>query len=526
MKFVIYARKSTESEDRQALSIQSQIFEMKEVAKRENLKIVDILQESKSAKQPGRPIFNQMIEKFKAGKYDGVLCWKIDRLARNSLDAGTVQWLLESKTIKQIKTFERDYNPEDNVVMASIEFSMANQYVRDLSKNVKRGQAEKIRRGEYPATPPVGYLMNYKTKKIYIDKKRWQYVKDAFKLYATGKYSLPTLSDTLYADGFRSRNGKRVYGGGIYNMLKNPIYYGYFRWNDQVYRGAHAPIISKQLFDKVEEVFNPRQHIVGRHVHNFPFRGHLTCGECGLKITAETQKGHIYYHCTKSKGAGKCSQKYLREEDLIIEINRHLKKLKFDENAIDVMIEGARANSREEWESARDIEKKNKMLLDNNKTRQDSLIEKFIDNAIPQEIYNKKLAELRNEEATLTEILKSSSDNFCNVFEKIEQASMFIKNANKLFINGDLETKKEIVSIISSNISIKDKKIRSFTLAEPFSWVIESAKIETAQKDTLRTLNIALFETKTAPSRETVSVMHGWKELNPRQSFWRAPFYR
>jgi DNA invertase Pin-like site-specific DNA recombinase len=257
MKFVIYARKSTESEDRQALSIQSQIFEMQEIAKRENLKIVEILQESKSAKQPGRPIFNQMIEKFKSGKYDGILCWKIDRLARNSLDAGMVQWLLEKDTIKQIKTFERDYNPSDNVVMASIEFSMANQYVRDLSKNVKRGQAEKIRRGEYPATPPVGYLLDYKTKKIYIDEDKWQHIKKAFRLYATGNYSISSLAEKLSKEGFRSRNGRPVHGSGIYQILNNPIFYGWFSWNNQIYKGIHTPIISKDLFDAVQEVFHP-----------------------------------------------------------------------------------------------------------------------------------------------------------------------------------------------------------------------------------------------------------------------------
>lgn len=532
MRFVIYARKSTESEDRQALSIQSQIFEMKEVAKKENLKIVDILQESKSAKQPGRPIFNAMIEKFKNGKYDAVLCWKIDRLARNSLDAGMVQWLLEKETIKQIKTFERDYNPSDNVVMASIEFSMANQYVRDLSKNVKRGQAEKIRRGEYPATPPLGYLLDYKTKKIYIDEDRWQYVKEAFRLYATREYSLPKLSKKLHRAGFRSRNNKKVHGSTVYNILKNPIYYGWFRWNDQIYRGNHAPIVSKALFDEVQEAFKPKQHIVERNIHNFVFRGHLICGECGLSVTAENRvkkkynKTYTYYRCTKSRGVDKCSQKYLREEDLEKEIDKQLAKLKVDEDILDLMVDAAKSESRHEWNNARSIQKKYQMLLDNNKFRQDSLIEKFIDNAIPQEIYNKKLAELRNEEATLEDDLRNSKDNFHNVFDIIERAAIFTRNAKKIFAKGNPETKKEVVSIMTSDITIKDKQITRFRLAEPFNWIVESAKHSMLPNTSIRTRNFALSETKTAPSRETVSIMHGWKELNPRQSFWRAPFYR
>lgn len=522
MKFVIYARKSTESEDRQALSIQSQIIEMQEIAKRENIRIVDILQESKTAKQPGRPIFNAMVEKFKNGKYDGVLCWKIDRLARNPVDEGIIKWLLQNNTIKQIKTFDRDYNPEDNVVMASIEFSMATQYIRDLSKNVKRGQAEKIRRGEYPATPPLGYLIDYKTKKIYIDEERWQYVKDAFRLYATGQYALPMLSKKLYRDGFRSRNNKRVYGGTIYNILKNPIYYGWFKWNDQIYRGTHAPIVSKALFDEVQEAFKRKRHDVKRNIHTFVFRGHLICGECGLSITAETRikkkynKEYIYYRCTKSRGVDKCSQKYLREEDLAKEIDQHLAKLKFDEDIIDLMVEAAKASGQEKWDNARDIEKKNQMLLDNNKIRQDSLIEKFIDNAIPKEIYNQKLAELKNEEATLEEGSRTSKEAFCDVFEKIEQAAIFIKNAKKIFAKGDPETKKEVLSIITSDIYIKDKQIQEFRLAEPFNWIVQNAKLRTAQNTRLRTRDFALVESKTALSRETVSVMHGVQESNLR----------
>jgi site-specific DNA recombinase len=116
MKYVIYARKSTESEDRQTLSIQSQTIEMQEIAKRENLNVVKIFQESKSAKAPGRPVFAEMIEFIRKGKAEGILCWKIDRLARNPMDEGLIKWLLQKETVKQIKTFERDYNPEDNVV--------------------------------------------------------------------------------------------------------------------------------------------------------------------------------------------------------------------------------------------------------------------------------------------------------------------------------------------------------------------------------------------------------------------------
>ncbi|MCK4745278.1 recombinase family protein, partial [Candidatus Parcubacteria bacterium] len=275
MRYIIYVRKSTEREDRQVLSIQSQIIEMKEIAERENLNVIEILQESKSAKDPGRPIFNSMVEKFKKGEADGILCWKIDRLARNPVDEGIIKWYLQKNIIKQIKTFDRDYDPEDNVVIASIEFSMANQYIRDLSKNVKRGIAQKIRRGEYPASPPIGYLIDDKTKRLLIDKKKWQYIKNAFKLYATGLYSIKQLEGKLYKDGFRSPTGNLFYAGSIHRMLKNPIYYGWFAWKGQIHKGVHPPIISKNLFDQVQDVLFPRKHLKRDNKLEFTFRGFM-----------------------------------------------------------------------------------------------------------------------------------------------------------------------------------------------------------------------------------------------------------
>jgi site-specific DNA recombinase len=428
-----------------------------------------------------------------------------------------VQWMLEKGTIQQIKTFERDYNPSDNVVMASIEFSMANQYVRDLSKNVKRGQAEKIRRGEYPATPPLGYLLDYKTKKIHLDEDKWHYVKRAFQLYATGNYSTPNLAEQLSKEGLRSRTGRRVHGSSIHKMLNNPIYYGWFRWKEQIYKGIHTPIVSKDLYDAVQEVFHPRKHTVERNIHTFVFRGHLVCGECGLKITAETQKGHSYYHCTKSRGTSKCSQKYLREEDLIQEIEKCLAKLKVDEPLLDLMIEASKTVGQREWDGIRETEKKHQALLANNKFRQDSLIEKFIDNAIPEEHYNRKLAELRNEEATIEDDLRSVKENFHNVFEKIEQAATFAKHAKKIFERGNLEIKKEVVAILSSNILIKDKKILEFRLAEPFDSVIKDIENSKHQKKGKPGFELAKFvssKTKTASSREAVPSMHGRQDSN------------
>lgn len=160
IRYFIYARKSSESEDKQVASVPSQIKELVDLAKQKNFDILDILTEEMSAKAPGRPVFNQMMEDIQHGKAQGVICWKLDRLARNPVDGGQIGWLLQQSIIKHIQTYQREYFPTDNVLMMNLEFGMANQFVIDLSVNTKRGMRNKVNEGWYPHKPPLGYVNN------------------------------------------------------------------------------------------------------------------------------------------------------------------------------------------------------------------------------------------------------------------------------------------------------------------------------------------------------------------------------
>jgi len=147
LRYFIYCRKSSESEDRQVLSLESQLNELKSLAERLNLSVVDVFTEAQSAKSPGRPLFNEMLKRINHKQAEGIICWKLDRLARNPIDGGQIIWMLQKGIIKHIQTFDRSYAPEDNVLLMSVEFGMANQYILDLSKNVKRGLKTKAEKG-------------------------------------------------------------------------------------------------------------------------------------------------------------------------------------------------------------------------------------------------------------------------------------------------------------------------------------------------------------------------------------------
>ncbi len=181
MKYILYVRKSTEGEERQALSIESQIIELKEFATKEKLEIVASFQEAKTAKEPGRTKFAEMINLLESGVADGILAWHPDRLARNSIDGGKIVYLLDIGKLKDLKfpSFWFDNTPQGKF-MLNIAFGQSKYYVDNLSENIKRGNRQKLRKGLWPSFAPIGYLNNHQTKGIDIDKEKAPLVKKSF----------------------------------------------------------------------------------------------------------------------------------------------------------------------------------------------------------------------------------------------------------------------------------------------------------------------------------------------------------
>ena len=325
MNYFLYARKSTDVEDKQILSIESQLAELRELAKRENLNIADEFIEKRSAKIPGRPIFNTMLSRIQNGEAQGIVCWKIDRLSRNPVDSGKIQWLLQQGIIQHIQTHSQSHYPNDNVLMMSVELGMANEYVRQLSENTARGLRQKARNGDFPSLAPFGYINNPAIKKIAIHKKNAKLVKKMFELYATGSVRLENLAVILEKANVFSKNNNRVHVSRIAHIITNPIYYGHFRHAGEIYEGKHEPIISKELFDRANAVLRKRGRTPNKKTDPRPFCGLLSCGNCGMGITAEIkikkQKNgnkhfYTYYHCSKKSRRQKCLEPCIRAEEL------------------------------------------------------------------------------------------------------------------------------------------------------------------------------------------------------------------
>ncbi len=231
-KFFLYARKSTDEPDRQILSIEAQITELREFGEREHLEIVQEFVESQTAKEPGRPIFNQMLSLIEKGFAQGILAWHPDRLARNSVDGGRIIYLIDTTKIRELKfpTFWFDATPQGKF-MLNIAFGQSKYYIDNLSENVKRGLRQKVRRGEYPGVAPTGYLNDKVNHKMVKDPERYRLVQKLFELYATKNYSLKDLrNEPPYAKSagfgcgsFLRRLHPSAESGGYSRRLQNKI---------------------------------------------------------------------------------------------------------------------------------------------------------------------------------------------------------------------------------------------------------------------------------------------------------------
>jgi site-specific DNA recombinase len=342
-RFFLYARKSTDEPDRQIRSIDDQLVEMRQLAVEQNITIIEVLIEKQSAKSPGRPIFNQMLDRIEAGEASGILAWHPDRLARNSLDGGRIIYLLDTGKITELRFRDSSTEPTSHgKLMLGISFGMSKYHSDNFSDGIKRVQRRKVQEGLWPQSPPLGYLFDHTTRGIAPDPERAPLVRKTFELYASGGYTLTRLRTAVNELGFVNRRHRNGEGGGplsisqYQRILTNPIYYGVMRFNDELHVAKHAPLITKQLFDAAQEILECRSKPNVRGPVSCLYRGTFRCGECGASITSEIKKGHEYLRCTKKLRP--CSQRYVRIEEVRRQVAEQVSRFAIPDALADLMI--------------------------------------------------------------------------------------------------------------------------------------------------------------------------------------------
>lgn len=346
VRYCLYARKSSESEERQALSIDSQINEMNKLIERENLLIAATKSESHSAKQSGqREVFNQMIKDINHGKYNAILTWAPDRLSRNAGDLGQLVDLMDKGLLVSIKTFNQTFtNSPNDKFLLMILCSQAKLENDNRSINVKRGMRARVEMGLRPGLAPLGYINSNNKDElcvVYPDPERAAVVRQMFEKVGQEEWSGYQVLHWLKDIGFKSRGGKYLVIARIYDILRSPFYCGRFEYpkgSGRWYQGKHKPLISQELFDRVQRQLSLRSYQRKSSVKGYAFLRLMRCGHCGSGITAEEKfkflkngdkTRYVYYMCTRGKNR-RCPALYINEKDLLSQLDKIIDEVDID----------------------------------------------------------------------------------------------------------------------------------------------------------------------------------------------------
>ena len=479
-----YARVSSKEQEREGYSIPIQLKRVREYAEHHGFTIVAEYVDVETAKEPGRHEFSKMVE---AARHDttvgAIICEKVDRLCRNLRDYLTIDEL-PAKTL----FWQQDF--PDNAA-GKLSFGMmvllAKHYIDNLSDEVKKGMAEKVQEGGFPHQAPLGYrnVREGDRQVIVPDPIKGPMVRRAYELYATRAYSLKTLRKKLRDEGLATtKQAKLISLSQLQWLLKNPFYYGDFRWKGRMWAGSHPPLVSRELWDAVQAAFSAHEKPVYQK-HDFAYKGLLTCGSCGRHLTAELKKKrYVYYHCA---GEEACRKTYIREEQLDEQVRGLLASIAIPEDIKAWLLQGI-AKSREEQrayhqtvvEEIRTEIKEQELLMDR-------LYDDRLHRLIAEDFFRQRFDALEEKRRELTRDLARHQHAEGAYMEVGSKLIELIAQAPQIFERADPEQRRELVGLLTSNRMLKGRTLE-FELRKPFDALVTAANSENGWGDRIRTL--------------------------------------
>jgi site-specific DNA recombinase len=482
VRYFVYCRKSTDSEDRQILSISSQRSEIERAfGNSPDVSIAEVLEESYSAKAPGRPVFDGMLKRIEKGEAEGIIAWHPDRLARNSLDGGRVIYLLDRGELKDLKfsTFSFENNSQGKF-MLSIVFGYSKYYVDSLSENIRRGNRAKIALGWRPNAAPLGYLNDKNTRTIVPDPERFELIRRLFELSLSGSHSLRALREETQRWGFRTRQYRRIGGSyltisGIHRILTNPFYAGVLMWNNQAHRGAHQPVVTADEFERVQRLLRRPGKPTPKY-YDFPLTGLIRCGECGFMVTAETKvkasgRRYTYYHCSKRRLDYRCKQRSVRAEDLETMVKAALGRLSISSHLHEFFLQSMADDDELQKQQRLTAKRSMELALKTTESWHGNLRRLQIRNPMPQRDFDAEEQKIQAEQRRLSEALEELERD-TDRFELERSLNPFRKQAIFRYAEGDSRCKRLILRAVGSNSTLKDRILR-IEAKKPFVGVSE-----------------------------------------------------
>ena len=525
MKAIIFTRVSTKEQADEGYSLEAQEKLLKGYSERLSHKVVKTYKIAKTAsKELVRKSFKEVFEFANKNKVNAILCEKIDRLTRNLKDAGVADDWVKAEPNREIHFVKENFilngttRAHDNLVW-DMKVAIARFYSNNLSEEVKKGHKEKVEQGWYPSKAPLGYRsIGEKGHKTHVlDYVKSPLVRKMFEFYSTGGYSLLSLVEKMFEEGLRTHGNNRLIKSRMASLLSDPYYYGKILWNGQIYEGKHEPLISKELYDKVQDIKHGRT-TPRRTKHLYTFKGHVRCVACGKLITWETQKGHTYGHCNKYNN---CPAKFwYKESELLGQVLPAFSNLKINNPRLLEWVRKALKESHADIaqfsESAVGELNKQLALIQN---RLDRLYDDKLDQKINQEMYDRKFEQYSQEkQAILKSLGKHSKTN-----DKYQELGSLLfdvsQKAGDIFEKASVVQKRKMIGYALTDMKIKNGLL-TYEYTKPFKLLFEAVKVSNDDDFGNKIIEpiVSFHKQRTNPVFRPSS-SHVARELKPSQTF-------
>ncbi len=477
-KAVLYVRVSSKEQEKEGFSIQAQYKLLRDFAFNNGYEIIQEFGDVETAKVSGREGFDSLITFFKKNPvYKTLLVEKTDRLYRNLKDWVTLDELgLEIYLVKE-NTLISPNSRSNEKLIHGIKVVMAKHYIDNLSEEAKKGLKEKAEEGIWPSVAPIGFknITGANGKKIIeIDPQYAPIIAKLFQEYATGDYSLKEITQEFKNSGLVFRRSKKPLPvSSIHRMLRTRTYCGDFDWKGITYKGNHTPIISKDLWNQVQNILDKRnQSKSKKSKHNFCYAGLVTCGHCGCLMVGELKKGkYVYYHCTGWKG--KCPEPYTREETLEKEFVTSLKALEIDDKVLELIVNALKSSHKDEKTFHNEAITRLQAELTKIQGRIDTMYEDKLDGRITQEFFDRKSKDWKAEMEKIMETIHAHQKANHNYLDEGIKLLEMASKSHKTFMEQNPIEKRRLVSSFFAQSSWKGGKL-SVNFRQPFELIAVS----------------------------------------------------
>jgi DNA invertase Pin-like site-specific DNA recombinase len=502
LRYILYARKSTDDPERQVRSIDDQIAECKLLAKRLSINVVEVITEKKSAKKPGkRPLFTQMLKDIRHGKYNAILGWNPDRLARNMKEGGEIIDMIDDDFIKDMKFVTHHFSKDANgKMLLGMAFVLSKQYSDNLSQNVRRGVRRNLAEGK-SSIPKHGYIRDEEG--IYRpDPQNFDLIRQAWKMRREGT-ALDTIANFLNEQGYARRRksiNKKVYMSKqtLSVLFRDPFYYGILiQANQQVdLRTIYTnfqPVITEQEYIEVQRLTDTKIKPYKRKKRflYLPLKMMIVCTFCGNHMYPGASQGrskkYLFYRCD-----GKyCSRnkKSIRGKVIFAFIYKFLEKgLNFGEREYNRYYRGMIKHTEITREQLLHAIHSKEGLLKNTRMQVKDISYKLLDekNKTVREINEERLEGLRETQQRLEAEIASLKQKVTDPETEritIRQFLNLSENAARVIQSGDAIVKDAISRLIFLNLSVDEEKVTSWQLKPPFDELLKTRLVVSGREE-------------------------------------------